>query len=101
MKPVNKGVAVMTSIARRMTALKLIHRFMKLLTIVALLTAYPIARPVMAQTSNPAPAAKVPNDKMVAIETPPQPDAIELGTGPLPGATVPESWHSQYGSRFA
>ena len=38
---------------------------------------------------------------MTAIETPVQPDAIELGTGPLPGATAAESWHSQYGSKFA
>jgi acetyl esterase/lipase len=38
---------------------------------------------------------------MTAIETPPQPDAIELGTGPLPDAKVRESWHSQYGSKFA
>src|SRR6188474_138147 len=30
-----------------------------------------------------------------------QVDAIVLGTGPLPGATVPESWHRQYGSAFA
>ena len=38
---------------------------------------------------------------MTPIVTPSQPDAIELGTGPLPGAKNPESWHSQYGSRFA
>ena len=38
---------------------------------------------------------------MVAIEIPAQPDAIELGTGPMPGATTPETWHSQYGSKFA
>jgi acetyl esterase/lipase len=38
---------------------------------------------------------------MVAIETPAQPDAIELGTGPLPGAAAPESWHRQYNSMFA
>lgn len=57
--------------------------------------------PLMAQSTRPAPAANVPNDRMTAIEIPAQPDAIELGTGPLPGATVPESWHSQYGSRFA
>jgi acetyl esterase/lipase len=38
---------------------------------------------------------------MVAIEIPSQPDAIELGTGPLPGATATESWHSQYDSKFA
>jgi acetyl esterase/lipase len=55
----------------------------------------------MAQSSGEAPATKVPNDRMVAIETPAQPDAIELGTGPLPGATVQESWHRQYGSKFA
>jgi acetyl esterase/lipase len=55
----------------------------------------------MAQSPNQAPAAKVPNDQMTPIEIPQQADAIELGTGPLPGATVPESWHSQYGSKFA
>src|SRR5439155_841171 len=26
---------------------------------------------------------------------------IVLGTGPLPGATAPEAWHTQYGSLFA
>lgn len=40
-------------------------------------------------------------DIMKAIETPAQPDAIELGTGPLPDADTPESWHSQYGRKFA
>jgi acetyl esterase/lipase len=45
--------------------------------------------------------ARAQNDTMRAIETPAQPDAIELGTGPLPGATAAESWHSQYGSQFA
>ncbi len=40
-------------------------------------------------------------DKMTPIATPAQPTAIALGTGPLPGATVGESWHSQYGSVFA
>ena len=40
-------------------------------------------------------------DKMTPIPTPPQPNAIELGTPPLPGATAKESWHSQYGSLFA
>ena len=91
----------MTSTTRPTTAPQLIRSFGKPLTAVALLTAYLLARPVMAQTSNQAPAAKVPNDRMVAIEIPAQPDAIELGTGPLPGATAPESWHSQYGSKFA
>ena len=41
------------------------------------------------------------NDKMTPIATPAQPNAIVLGTGPLPGASVEESWHSQYGSVFA
>lgn len=41
------------------------------------------------------------NDKMTPISIPAQPNAIELGTGPLPDATAPESWHSQYGSVFA
>jgi acetyl esterase/lipase len=41
------------------------------------------------------------NDKMTPIPIPAQPTAIEIGTGPLPGATATESWHSQYGSRFA
>jgi acetyl esterase/lipase len=41
------------------------------------------------------------NDAMTPIATPAQPSAIKLDTGPLPGATVAESWHSQYGSKFA
>src|SRR5690606_26722951 len=41
------------------------------------------------------------DDRMTAIDTPAQPTAIALGTGPLPGASTPESWHSQYGSMFA
>lgn len=41
------------------------------------------------------------NDRMTAIPIPAQPAAIELDTGLLPGATVNESWHSQYGSLFA
>ncbi|HVU30412.1 MAG TPA: alpha/beta hydrolase [Sphingomicrobium sp.] len=41
------------------------------------------------------------NDKMTPMETPPQANAIVLGTGPLPGATQQESWHRQYGSAFA
>lgn len=40
------------------------------------------------------------NDIMTPIAIPEQPNAIELGTGPLPDATAEESWHSQYGSRF-
>ena len=41
------------------------------------------------------------DDTMTPIETPAQPDATPLGTGPLPDARTPESWHSQYGSMFA
>ena len=91
----------MTSTTRPVTAPRLIHSFGKPLTSVALLTAYLLPQPIMAQPSNQAPATTVPSDKMVAIEIPAQPDAIVLGTGPLPGATAPEVWHSQYGSMFA
>ncbi len=48
-----------------------------------------------------APLAKAADDTMTPVAIPAQPTAIELGTGPLPRATVPESWHSQYGSLFA
>ncbi len=41
------------------------------------------------------------NDVMTPITAPDQSNAIELGTGPLPQAKAQESWHSQYGSRFA
>jgi len=62
--------------------------FRRLAAVSALLAC--LAAPALAQ-----------NDKMTPIAIPPQPDAIVLGTGPLPGATTPESWHSQYGSTFA
>jgi acetyl esterase/lipase len=45
--------------------------------------------------------SKAQDDAMTPIATPAQVDAIVLGTGPLPGATAPESWHRQYGSAFA
>ena len=38
---------------------------------------------------------------MTPIQIPAQTDAIPLGTGPLPGATAPESWYHQYGKNFA
>ncbi|MEO5707078.1 MAG: alpha/beta hydrolase [Alteraurantiacibacter sp.] len=41
------------------------------------------------------------DEVMSAIAIPAQPDAIALDTGPLPGATSSESWHTQYGSHFA
>ena len=46
-----------------------------------------------------APAAAQ-SDKMVPIPAPSQTNAIELGTGKLPGSTAPEAWHSQYDSVF-
>ena len=46
-------------------------------------------------------AAVAQDDTMVPIEIPAQPEAIALGTGPLPGATVDESWHRQYERVFA
>ncbi|WP_410482847.1 alpha/beta hydrolase [Sphingomonas sp. A2-49] len=48
-----------------------------------------------------ASAATGQSDRMTPIATPAQPTAIPLGTGALPQAPVAESWHSQYGSRFA
>lgn len=45
--------------------------------------------------------AQAQNDKMTPIATPAQPTAIVLGTGPMPGQTATEAWHSQYGSVFA
>ena len=91
----------MASTTHRMTALQLVRSIGSPSAFVALLVACLLAQPADAQASNQAPAARVPNDKMVAIDIPAQPDAIELGTGPLPGATVPESWHRQYNSMFA
>lgn len=41
------------------------------------------------------------NDQMTPIAIPEQTQAITLGTPPLPGAVAQESWHTQYGSRFA
>src|SRR5215203_2642111 len=91
----------MTSVARQIPARQLIRPFARPLASVALLTACLLAQPILAQPSNQPPATKIAADKMVAIEIPAQPDAIELDTGPLPGATTPETWHSQYGSKFA
>lgn len=56
------------------------------------------------EKNNSAIAAPVPaqlDHTMTPIAIPDQPDAIEIGTAPLPGATAQESWHMQYGSRFA
>lgn len=91
----------MISIMHLSTPRQLLRSFGKTLASLTILTAYLLSPPTMAQSSNQTPATRIPNDKMTAIPTPPQPDAIQLGTGPLPGATVPESWHTQYGSKFA
>lgn len=40
-------------------------------------------------------------DRMIPIDVPAQPTAIPLQTGRLPGATIEEAWHRQYGSVFA
>jgi acetyl esterase/lipase len=63
---------------------------MRASTVIALIVASLAMTPAQAQ-----------DDAMAPIAAPAQPDAIELGTGPLPGAKVQESWHSQYGSQFA
>jgi hypothetical protein len=60
------------------------------LPIAAMAVAIALASPAQAQ-----------NDQMAQIATPAQPDAIDLGTGALPGAKAHEAWHSQYGSQFA
>ncbi len=62
---------------------------------------YLLAAATLAASFAFAPLAMAQNDVMTPIATPDQPTAIVLDTGPLPGATVPESWHSQYGSMFA
>lgn len=41
------------------------------------------------------------NDAMTPIPVPPQPGAIVLGTGSLPGAAAHESWYRQYDRAFA
>lgn len=49
----------------------------------------------------PSAFAQTPDEKMVPIAIPAQPQAIVLATGPLPGATSNESWHRQYQRVFA
>lgn len=60
------------------------------ITAVAVVFAFACASPAMAL-----------DDRMTSIAIPDQPNAITLNTGPLPGATAKEAWHSQYGSVFA
>jgi len=75
---------------KNLTALKAVRPTWARLAVVGVVAAFAVTAPANAQ-----------NDKMQPIPIPAQPNAIELGTGPLPGATAPESWHSQYGSKFA
>lgn len=56
---------------------------------------------LLALTMAAAAPAAAQNDKMDPIANSDQPTALPLPTGPLPGATAQESWHSQYGSKFA
>jgi acetyl esterase/lipase len=60
-----------------------------------------VAAGAIALTCAFASPASALDDKMTAIAIPAQPNAITLNTGPLPGATAKEAWHSQYGSVFA
>jgi acetyl esterase/lipase len=85
----------MTAAKRLKTFIQLIHKLAKPSVSIAFLMVCAFSDSLMAQSNMP------PIEKMMAIEIPAQPDAIVLGTGPLPGATVAESWHSQYGSKFA
>lgn len=66
-----------------------------ILTAIAKLVAGVIAIGAFAGTALAA------DDKMTPIAIPVQENAIILNTGPLPDATNPETWHSQYGSKFA
>lgn len=71
---------------------------MKLSTILGTAGMGAVAIALSFASASPAAAQ---NDAMIPIATPSQPDALVLGTGPLPGARAPEAWHSQYGSVFA
>ena len=65
------------------------------------LRSFALAAAMLAVTSTFALPANAFDDQMTPIAVPAQPKAITLNTGPLPGATAPEAWHSQYGSVFA
>jgi acetyl esterase/lipase len=61
------------------------------LRMAALLALFVLSAPLCAQDSA----------ESIAITTPEQPNAIEIGTPTLPDAKTQESWHRQYGRRFA
>jgi len=60
-----------------------------------------LATVALSLSAMPTVNAQAFDEKMVPIAVPEQPQAIELGTGPLPGATANESWHRQYQRAFA
>jgi acetyl esterase/lipase len=57
--------------------------------------------PLFALAAVVAASVKAQDETMTPISTPPQANAIVLGTGSLPGATAPESWYRQYDRNFA
>src|SRR4051812_25216012 len=71
------------------------HHSSRPLALVAFLTAHLHTQPLMAQ-----PAPRPPSDKMTPIDTPVQPNAIDLNTAPMPGQPAQKAWHSQYTSPF-
>lgn len=60
-----------------------------------------LATVALSLSAMPTVNAQTTDEKMVPIAVPEQPQAIALGTGPLPGATANESWHRQYQRVFA
>jgi acetyl esterase/lipase len=60
-----------------------------------------LATVALSLSAMPTVNAQAIDEKMVPIAVPEQPQAIALGTGPLPGATANESWHRQYQRVFA
>ena len=60
-----------------------------------------LVRMLLALASLLAAPAAAQDPTMTPIPTPPQPAAIVLGTGTLPGNPAPESWYHQYGKNFA
>ena len=71
-------------------SLALLRRIRVRIGAIAIAACFAFAAPASAQ-----------NDAMTPIAAPDQPGAVVLDTGPLPGATAPETWHRQYGSAFA
>jgi acetyl esterase/lipase len=60
-----------------------------------------LAPVALSLSAMPQANAQTPDEQMVPIAVPAQPQAIALGTGPLAGANANESWHRQYQRVFA